>query len=106
MIIPTAEARDGDEAGTSGIGHRRYSRAQSHGKSRIAFTPEQFLREKAAELAQREDLVLVCGRYEGVDERVKSFVDEELPWATYIERSARAMVVIDAVARLIRGLGK
>ena len=49
-------------------------------KARVVLLSPQgavFTQETAAELAQREDLVLVCGRYEGVDERVKSFVDEE-----------------------------
>ena len=62
--------------------------------------------EKAAELAQREDLVLVCGRYEGVDERVKSFIDEELSVGDFTLSGGEpaAMVVIDAVARLIPGV--
>ena len=84
-------------------------RAQTPGKSRvILFTPqEQFSRKQtAAELAQEEDLVLVCGRYEGVDERVKSFVDEELSVGDFTLSGGEpaAMVVIDAVARLIPGV--
>ena len=60
----------------------------------------------AAELAQKEDLVLVCGRYEGVDERVKSFVDEELSVGDFTLSGGEpaAIIVIDAVARLIPGV--
>ena len=60
----------------------------------------------AAELAQDQDLVLVCGRYEGVDERVKSFVDDELSVGDYTLSGGEpaAIVVIDAVARLIPGV--
>ena len=78
-------------------------------KARVVLLSPQgavFTQEKAAELAQREDLVLVCGRYEGVDERVKSFVDEELSVGDFTLSGGEpaAMVVIDAVARLIPGV--
>jgi tRNA (guanine37-N1)-methyltransferase len=60
----------------------------------------------AAQLAQEKDLVLVCGRYEGVDERVKSFVDAELSVGDYTLSGGEpaALVVVDAVARLIPGV--
>lgn len=61
---------------------------------------------KTAELAACEALVLVCGRYEGVDERVLAFVDEEISIGDYIVSGGEvaAFVVIDAVARLIPGV--
>lgn len=60
----------------------------------------------AARLAQEQHLVLVCGRYEGVDERVKAFVDEELSIGDYTLSGGEpaATVVIDAVTRLIPGV--
>jgi tRNA (guanine37-N1)-methyltransferase len=60
----------------------------------------------AARLAGEHEIVLVCGRYEGVDERVKSFVDEELSVGDYTLSGGEpaAMVVIDAVSRLIPGV--
>ena len=65
-----------------------------------------FDQRHAARLAQEKDLVLICGRYEGVDERVKSFVDEELSVGDYTLSGGEpaANVVIDAVARLIPGV--
>lgn len=65
-----------------------------------------FDQAEAQRLAQEQELVLVCGRYEGVDERVKAFVDEELSVGDYTLSGGElpAMVVIDAVARLIRGV--
>lgn len=61
---------------------------------------------KVAELARREALVLLCGRYEGVDERIRLFVDEEISIGDYILSGGEmaALVVIDAVARLIPGV--
>jgi tRNA (guanine37-N1)-methyltransferase len=65
-----------------------------------------FTQKTAHQLAQEKDLVLVCGRYEGVDERVKSFVDAELSVGDYTLSGGEpaALVVIDAVARLIPGV--
>ena len=61
---------------------------------------------KVAELVRREVLVLLCGRYEGVDERVRLFVDEEISIGDYILSGGEmaALVVIDAVARIIPGV--
>lgn len=65
-----------------------------------------FDQAQAARLSREEEIVLVCGRYEGVDERVKWFVDEELSVGDYTLSGGElpAMVVIDAVARLIPGV--
>ena len=61
----------------------------------------------AAQLARLGHLVLICGRYEGVDERVARYAaDEELSVGDYVLTGGElpAMVVIDAVARLIPGV--
>ena len=52
------------------------------------------------------DLVLVCGRYEGVDERVRGFVDGEVSAGDYVLTGGElvALCVIDAVARLLPGV--
>lgn len=58
---------------------------------------------KAKELAQYDHLILVCGHYEGVDERVRDIVDEELSIGDYVLTGGEipALVVVDSVARLI-----
>lgn len=65
-----------------------------------------FDQKEAERLAQEKELVLICGRYEGIDERVKAFVDEELSIGDYTLSGGElaAMTVIDAVARLIPGV--
>ena len=65
-----------------------------------------FDQAEAQRLSQEKELVLICGRYEGVDERVKSFVDKELSVGDYTLSGGElaAMAVIDAVARLIPGV--
>ena len=66
---------------------------------------ERFSQARAADLAGRTHLVLVCARYEGVDERVRSLVDLELSIGDYVLTGGElpALVVIDAVIRLLPG---
>lgn len=68
---------------------------------------ERFTQRRARELAEDEaGFVLVCGRYEGVDERVTAFIDEQLCIGDYVLSGGEtaAVVVIDAVVRLIPGV--
>ena len=65
------------------------------------------MQSDAKRLAQYDRLVLVCGRYEGVDERVaEHVVDEELSIGDFVLTGGElpAMVVTDAVARLLPGV--
>ncbi|MBP1685358.1 MAG: tRNA (guanine-N1)-methyltransferase [Deltaproteobacteria bacterium] len=75
---------------------------------RILLSPrgQRFTQQRAVALAHRPALVLVCGRYEGVDERVREFVDEELSVGDYVLSGGEtaALAVIDAVSRLVPGV--
>lgn len=74
----------------------------------VLLTPqgEPFRQPLARELAEQAHLVLVCGRYEGVDERVRAFVDREISIGDYVLTGGElaAMVLIDAVTRLVPGV--
>ncbi len=74
----------------------------------VLMTPrgKKFDQAKARQLAKFEDLILVCGRYEGYDERIVEFVDEEISVGDYVLTGGElpAMVVVDAVTRLIPGV--
>ena len=74
----------------------------------ILLTPQGrvFSQAVAQRLANEPELVLICGRYEGIDERVKAFVDEEISVGDYTLSGGEpaASVVIDAVARLVPGV--
>lgn len=67
---------------------------------------EPFRQAKARELAGHEHLLLLCGSYEGFDERVRSLVHHELSIGDYVLTNGAlpAMVVIDAVTRLLPGV--
>ena len=67
----------------------------------------RFTQRTAEELARLDDLVLVCGRYEGVDERVRqNLVTDEISIGDYVLSGGElaAMVVIETVARLVPGV--
>nr|WP_320146051.1 tRNA (guanosine(37)-N1)-methyltransferase TrmD [uncultured Anaeromusa sp.] len=66
-----------------------------------------FSQAKALELAEEEHLILVCGHYEGIDERIRQHVvDEVISIGDYVLTGGElpAMVVADAVARLVPGV--
>jgi tRNA (guanine37-N1)-methyltransferase len=67
----------------------------------------RFTQDEAVRLSRLEHLVLVCGRYEGIDERVAAMVGaEELSIGDYVLSGGElaALVVIDAVSRLVPGV--
>ncbi|MCP4422059.1 MAG: tRNA (guanosine(37)-N1)-methyltransferase TrmD [Chloroflexi bacterium] len=75
----------------------------------ILLTPQgrPFSQKIAQELAQEQRLVLLCGRYEGVDERVRQhLVTDEISIGDFVLTGGElaAMVVVDAVARLLPGV--
>ena len=77
----------------------------------ILLTPqgEPFNQAKAKQLLRYNRIILVCGRYEGVDERIRCFVDQEVSIGDYIISGGEsaALVVLEAVSRLMPGvLGK
>lgn len=78
----------------------------------ILMTPQgtKFSQKKAESLVQDgSDLLLVCGHYEGFDERIRDYVDEEISIGDYVLTGGElaAAVITDAVVRLIPGvLGK
>lgn len=75
----------------------------------VYMTPQGsiFTQDKARELAQEEDLIILCGHYEGIDERVlEEVVTDEISIGDYVLTGGElpAMVVIDTVSRLIPGV--
>lgn len=75
----------------------------------ILMTPqgERFSQKMAEELARHPQLVLICGHYEGVDERVRThLVNREISIGDYVLTGGElsAMVIVDAVSRLVPGV--
>jgi tRNA (guanine37-N1)-methyltransferase len=74
----------------------------------ILMSPQgaQLTQQKTEELAKHEKLILVCGRYEGVDARIRYLIDEEISIGPYVLSGGElpAMVVVETVARLVHGV--
>ena len=75
---------------------------------RVLLTPQgaRFKQAGARALAGRESVILICGRYEGFDERVRHFVDEELSIGDFVLTGGEvaAMCVVEACIRLLPGV--
>jgi tRNA (guanine37-N1)-methyltransferase len=67
---------------------------------------DMFTQEKARALATKRALLFVCGRYGGVDERVRAYVDAELSIGDYVLTGGElaALVMMDAIVRLVPGV--
>ena len=75
----------------------------------IVFTPrgKKFNQKMATELAKLDQLILICGRYEGIDERVGKYIaDENISIGNFVMLGGEiaAMAVIETVSRLIPGV--
>lgn len=74
----------------------------------IMLTPEgnTYKQEKAKELLNKKHIILLCGHYEGFDERIKTLVDEEISIGDFILTGGEiaATAIIDSVVRLIDGV--
>src|SRR6185436_16400543 len=75
---------------------------------RVLPTPQgaPFCQAKAIELEARKAITLVCGRHEGVDERVRSYIDEDISLGDFVMTGGEiaAMAIIDACSRLVPGV--
>ncbi|MDA2922972.1 tRNA (guanosine(37)-N1)-methyltransferase TrmD [Patescibacteria group bacterium AH-259-L07] len=83
------------------------SRAKQ-GRNVILLTPKgkQFDQKMAKRFSKLDRIILICGRYEGIDERVTTFVDEQISVGPYVLTGGElpAMIVVDTVTRLIPGV--
>ena len=86
--------------------HVRKERPDAHVLSSSRPTAGASTQELAARFSRIPHLALLCGRYEGVDERIHSLVDDEVSIGDYVLSGgeAAALVVVDAVSRLVPGV--
>lgn len=86
------------------------SREKGQGARVIFMCPSGQLltQEKAIDLSKLENLIILCGHYEGIDERAKGLIDEEISIGDYVLTGGEipAMVLVDAVVRQIPGVVK
>jgi len=89
---------------------RAISKLKTQNSKIILLTPQGkvFNQKIAQKLSKMDHLILICGHYEGVDERVRKLVDEEISIGDYVLTGGEipAMVIVDSVIRLIPGVLK
>jgi len=109
----TGEEKIGEEKiGEEKSGEEKIRKETVCGERRVRvvhMTPQgaRFTQEKAVELAQEEELIFLCGHYEGIDERVlEEIVTDEISIGDYVLTGGElpALVVMDAVARMVPGV--
>src|SRR3989338_595191 len=67
---------------------------------------EQFSQKTASELAELNQLIMICGRYEGIDARVDEFIDQKISIGPYVLSGGElpSLIITEAVARLLPGV--
>jgi len=75
----------------------------------LAPSGQKFTQQKAIELSKYDNIILICGHYEGFDQRIhEHLVDEEISIGDYVLTGGElpAMVMIDAISRMVQGVIK
>lgn len=87
---------------------QKVTRAKKKKRKIVLLTPQgkTFDQPMARRFSKLDQIVLICGRYEGFDERVRGLVDEQVSIGDYVLTGGElpAMVIVDTVARLVPGV--
>lgn len=72
----------------------------------LSASGKMFKQETAKQFSKLDNLILICGHYEGIDDRIKHFIDEEISIGDFVLTGGEipAMIITDAVTRLISGV--
>ena len=106
-----APARNASPACNDSISDRQAKRSDAGGQKTILLSAKgkKFDQKMARKFSKLDQIILICGRYEGVDERVaKHIADEEISIGDYVLTGGElpAMIITDAISRLIPGVIK
>ena len=84
---------------------RTGTKTRKHKVILLSAKGKQWNQPRAKKFAKLDEIILICGHYEGIDERVKKFVDEEISIGNYILTGGEiaALAIIDSIARLLSG---
>jgi tRNA (guanine37-N1)-methyltransferase len=97
-----------EAAGNLKVESRKSKDVKTSRSKIILLTPQgkTYSQPMAKKLAKEEHLILICGHYEGFDERIRTYVDMEVSIGDYVLTGGEipAMVLVDSIARLIPGV--
>ena len=82
---------------------KKKSNAKKRKVVMLSASGETWTQAKAQEYTELEEVIFVCGRFEGIDERVRNFVDEEISIGDYVLTGGElpALIIMDSVSRLL-----
>ncbi|PIS15210.1 tRNA (guanosine(37)-N1)-methyltransferase TrmD [Candidatus Shapirobacteria bacterium CG09_land_8_20_14_0_10_38_17] len=90
--------------------HNLTGNSLTRNRKTILLTPrgKTFNQKKARQLAKLDEIILICGHYEGFDERIRKFVDEEISLGNFVLTGGEipAMAITDTIVRLLPGVLK
>lgn len=74
----------------------------------LSASGKKFNQQKAEEYSKADHIILICGHYEGIDERIKKYIDDEISIGDFVLTGGElpAMLITDAVVRLLPGVLK
>lgn len=74
----------------------------------LSASGKTFRQSNALQYSRLDHLILICGHYEGVDDRIKNYIDEEISVGDFVVTGGEipAMIITDATVRLIKGVLK
>lgn len=84
---------------------RHHEKPQSH-RILLSASGTPYTQQHARRLANMQDILLLCGHYEGIDARIETYFDEQLSLGDYILSGGElaAMVIVDTIVRLQKGI--
>ena len=106
-VEPIYEAVVENSMFKTGVTKKGLTHAKSQRIILLSASGKQFTQQKAEELKKYKQIMLIAGRYEGVDERVAEFIaDEEISVGPYVLSGGElpSLIIVEAVARLVRGV--
>lgn len=91
---------------TNDSGQTRMTKKANKKVILLSASGKPFIQQTAKEYSQLDHLILICGHYEGIDDRIKHFIDEEISIGDFVLTGGElpAMLITDAVTRLISGV--
>ncbi len=90
-------------------GKKSHPPAGKAGKSKVVLLSAKgktWNQQLAKKYSKLDEVILICGRYEGVDERITNFIDEEISIGDYVLTGGEipAMIIVDSITRLLPGV--
>ena len=102
----SAGSGNGNQRGTDSLGNAIDSGSRQSQKILTSASGYPLTQAKLNELKNEDHIVIVCGHYEGIDNRITNYIDEEISIGDYVLTGGEipAMVLLEGISRLVPGV--